>query len=106
MGGVLGVATLVLFLMIRRPPRSTLFPYTTLFRSKDVVHVVAVLGADGHRVAETLGREQGGRGTPALDQGVRHQRRPVDDRLESRRLDVFAFQQPTKSLLEDRKSVV
>src|SRR3712207_7384822 len=26
------------FLMIRRPPRSTLFPYTTLFRS---VHVVA-----------------------------------------------------------------
>src|SRR5256885_11129919 len=31
--------------MIRRPPRSTLFPYTTLFRSKrrteDVVHAVA-----------------------------------------------------------------
>src|SRR3712207_7256291 len=26
------------FLMIRRPPRSTLFPYTTLFRS-DAVHV-------------------------------------------------------------------
>src|SRR5256885_7179790 len=25
------------FLMIRRPPRSTLFPYTTLFRSKIVV---------------------------------------------------------------------
>src|SRR3712207_7564577 len=24
------------FLMIRRPPRSTLFPYTTLFRSEDV----------------------------------------------------------------------
>src|SRR3712207_9569432 len=24
----------VFFLMIRRPPRSTLFPYTTLFRSK------------------------------------------------------------------------
>src|SRR5688572_31640853 len=24
-----------LFLMIRRPPRSTLFPYTTLFRSPD-----------------------------------------------------------------------
>src|SRR5438876_8389406 len=27
------------FLMIRRPPRSTLFPYTTLFRSR--WHVVA-----------------------------------------------------------------
>src|SRR2546425_7152014 len=25
------------FLMIRRPPRSTLFPYTTLFRSADPV---------------------------------------------------------------------
>src|SRR5256885_5055356 len=29
------------FLMIRRPPRSTLFPYTTLFRSHDpVVHLL------------------------------------------------------------------
>src|SRR2546421_5847294 len=28
---------LFFFLMIRRPPRSTLFPYTTLFRSWDMV---------------------------------------------------------------------
>src|SRR3954466_2411680 len=28
-------ALLFFFLMIRRPPRSTLFPYTTLFRSND-----------------------------------------------------------------------
>src|SRR2546429_5143233 len=28
--------SLFFFLMIRRPPRSTLFPYTTLFRSFDV----------------------------------------------------------------------
>src|SRR3712207_7128596 len=28
------------FLMIRRPPRSTLFPYTTLFRSHaEVIHI-------------------------------------------------------------------
>src|SRR3712207_8162116 len=27
-------STLFFFLMIRRPPRSTLFPYTTLFRSR------------------------------------------------------------------------
>src|SRR3712207_7040386 len=32
---------ILFFLMIRRPPRSTLFPYTTLFRSKDF----RVLGA-------------------------------------------------------------
>src|SRR5690348_18015058 len=31
--------------MIRRPPRSTLFPYTTLFRSSSSVNV---LGGDGN----------------------------------------------------------
>src|SRR5258708_24064662 len=31
---------LFFFLMIRRPPRSTLFPYTTLFRSRnDLIHL-------------------------------------------------------------------
>src|SRR3712207_8156642 len=30
--------------MIRRPPRSTLFPYTTLFRSFDVMGVPPLLG--------------------------------------------------------------
>src|SRR2546429_3290927 len=47
--------------MIRRPPRSTLFPYTTLFRSyprvviygnveigdRVIIHAGAVIGADG-----------------------------------------------------------
>src|SRR3712207_7185492 len=35
--------------MIRRPPRSTLFPYTTLFRSDEEVHppVVVDVGGDG-----------------------------------------------------------
>src|SRR3712207_8995576 len=35
---------LVFFLMIRRPPRSTLFPYTTLFRSDREGQTVAVAG--------------------------------------------------------------
>src|SRR3712207_7695810 len=30
--------------MIRRPPRSTLFPYTTLFRSVGLSHVLAISG--------------------------------------------------------------
>src|SRR2546430_17346005 len=34
---------LFFFLMIRRPPRSTLFPYTTLFRSRAVVGGTHVL---------------------------------------------------------------
>src|SRR6476620_11892456 len=33
------VLPLFFFLMIRRPPRSTLFPYTTLFRSTHPEHV-------------------------------------------------------------------
>src|SRR2546430_7841967 len=33
------------FLMIRRPPRSTLFPYTTLFRSYDYDHAIRDCGA-------------------------------------------------------------
>src|SRR3712207_8054938 len=46
------------FLMIRRPPRSTLFPYTTLFRSYTQLHSanVAALGVlIGRRVLETDG---------------------------------------------------
>src|SRR5262245_65055169 len=31
--------------MIRRPPRSTLFPYTTLFRSEQRRHVTFLVGA-------------------------------------------------------------
>src|SRR3712207_8508516 len=30
----IGIHDVIFFLMIRRPPRSTLFPYTTLFRSE------------------------------------------------------------------------
>src|SRR5436309_15916369 len=37
------------FLMIRRPPRSTLFPYTTLFRS-----VVLVRREEGNHAADRL----------------------------------------------------
>src|SRR3974377_652429 len=33
------------FLMIRRPPRSTLFPYTTLFRSERGSHEDSLLAA-------------------------------------------------------------
>src|SRR3712207_7004216 len=40
------------FLMIRRPPRSTLFPYTTLFRSPQEQPARLVDLADPHRGAE------------------------------------------------------
>src|SRR5258707_11665366 len=41
---------LLFFLMIRRPPRSTLFPYTTLFRSQNVAFEVD--GVAGFAVAD------------------------------------------------------
>src|SRR3712207_4012541 len=52
---------LCFFLMIRRPPRSTLFPYTTLFRSvRD-----SIIGSDLRRdVAEVV-----------LDEGREHEER-------------------------------
>src|SRR3712207_8396486 len=59
--------------MIRRPPRSTLFPYTTLFRSKDgellssshgegvererVTAMLSALSNLAHRVARQEGKE-------------------------------------------------
>src|SRR3712207_8408200 len=41
--------------MIRRPPRSTLFPYTTLFRSAAVVPVEPFERAEPHEAAAVLG---------------------------------------------------
>src|SRR5437870_9882099 len=46
--------------MIRRPPRSTLFPYTTLFRSRDA--------ATGRREAVGSGRHEDDQGLRRLDQ--------------------------------------
>src|SRR2546425_3110523 len=73
------------FLMIRRPPRSTLFPYTTLFRSD----VVAETELDG--IAEL------GEVTP-VDQEVGRRRHRLDflDRagrlLDEARVDVLRVQ--------------
>src|SRR2546422_4839187 len=50
--------------MIRRPPRSTLFPYTTLFRSRDALRREAAAhpgtrgGRPGHRHGPAEGRGQ------------------------------------------------
>src|SRR3712207_7993644 len=43
----------IFFLMIRRPPRSTLFPYTTLFRSAGYGRVVRASDGSVERVVET-----------------------------------------------------
>src|SRR6266508_2688499 len=53
------------FLMIRRPPRSTLFPYTTLFRSR--------------------ARAAGAGATPVLQAGCSRQRSPWAARSRDRK---------------------
>src|SRR3712207_6886724 len=44
--------------MIRRPPRSTLFPYTTLFRSDD--HAVAGVGPEHQRLRRDAAATEAG----------------------------------------------
>src|SRR3712207_7672946 len=59
--------------MIRRPPRSTLFPYTTLFRSRHAGLRHARAGSGGvHRRAAQAGaaRYSDGSGASAEAQGV------------------------------------
>src|SRR5688572_32480238 len=41
--------------MLPRPPRSTLFPYTTLFRSPDVVQTPSSVSPDGQWIAFSEG---------------------------------------------------
>src|SRR2546422_1960081 len=54
--------------MIRRPPRSTLFPYTTLFRSRDVPAAGGALAREGG---------SGGGGGAGKSGGIRMRARPL-----------------------------
>src|SRR3989449_7307677 len=62
------IALCFFFLMIRRPPRSTLFPYTTLFRSH--ARRMRPLGLGEQRLAEILGRREAGIEALGLDEAV------------------------------------
>src|SRR2546426_10252654 len=64
--------------MIRRPPRSTLFPYTTLFRSRGLRPVVAEVVVDTvveGLVEDRLGPSLGVVGLQALGTFIPHLRR-------------------------------
>src|SRR3712207_7886546 len=53
-------AYVLFFLMIRRPPRSTLFPYTTLFRSAPETGDVVACTALSPQVDASSSRNHGG----------------------------------------------
>src|SRR5205814_4698974 len=78
---------LIFFLIIRRPPRSTLFPYTTLFRSGAVERVL-------RRLAALPAANQG---APVPADGVRQHAAGEDGQHPSRG-------RPRRARGQDRKS--
>src|SRR3989449_3876590 len=80
--------------MIRRPPRSTLFPYTTLFRSHRFVGGPGGPGDDGERIGRRDGeaRERVARAVEAL--------RPLGDAVVPRIPRHFDGRRASPQLLE------
>src|SRR3712207_8869671 len=99
----------VCFVMIRRPPRSTLFPYTTLFRSVSVVQQAYVCGVSTRRVdqlVESLGlrvsKSEVSRICAGLDEHVdAFQSRPL--RSEEHTSELQSRQYPVCRLLPEKK---
>src|SRR3712207_7382705 len=79
--------------MIRRPPRSTLFPYTTLFRSG---------GIDGQHAARE-GTELLRHRRHLLELLRRHDRPPIDDRSEEHTSELQSRQYLVCRLLLEKK---
>src|SRR3712207_8190416 len=90
--------------MIRRPPRSTLFPYTTLFRSGFHASTQSPLAAEAlTRIASLYAIEAEIRGHPAEHRRAAHQQRSRDrksTRLNSSHANisyaVFCLKKKTK----------
>src|SRR3712207_9328874 len=70
--------------MIRRPPRSTLFPYTTLFRSA-AIHEAGLDGFSVHRLLQKSGVESH-IVDPASIAVPRRKRRAKSDRIDGETL--------------------
>src|SRR3712207_7786947 len=75
--------------MIQRPPRSTLFPYTTLFRSERVGERLVVEARRPHRVGERH---------PVVEHVEDHLRGAGDDRRPAGRADHERSEEHTSEL--------
>src|SRR3712207_7211927 len=85
--------------MIRRPPRSTLFPYTTLFRSGEDLSVV---GEDDGVVRDGVHLDL----EHALSMRVRVSNRTVDLRSAPQRVRVLDRSEEHTSELQSRQYLV
>src|SRR2546426_7998272 len=72
--------------MIRRPPRSTLFPSTTLFRSRAAEDVLRATRDHGHSRRDRPDRRRGGGQHEPLKPAVRRRRDRKSTRLNSSHL--------------------
>src|SRR3712207_8674679 len=94
------IRSIMFFLMIRRPPRSTLFPYTTLFRSKGTGN--AELKLD-RRLADK-------RVFPAVDVNASSTRKEEillsPDRSEEHTSELQSRQYPVCRLLLEKKKLL
>src|SRR2546422_6790717 len=83
--------------MIRRPPRSTLFPYTTLFRSLGLFRLVGL----------RVGRNGGRCLVAAVAHQVRHEGRDFEGRSEEHTSELQSrLHLVCRLLLEKKKNVV
>src|SRR3712207_6959789 len=91
--------------MIRRPPRSTLFPYTTLFRSRPAPRRLGVAVGFGELLPrdELRQRRRVGRLEEDAEQPQRHRRREDDRRSEEHTSELQSRQYLVCRLLLEKK---
>src|SRR5206468_4766680 len=90
----------LLLLFIQRPPRSTLFPYTTLFRSRHHLHAAQ----HGHLLRERgreIRDEQPGAAALAPPVAEAHAQRIAGARVEHDRLPIEERPQPSAACVHE-----
>src|SRR5256886_16380874 len=97
--------------MIRLPPRSTLFPYTTLFRSPDLVEAGERLGEDravgapgdllGQIADRRLARAADAPGVGLLDAGEEPAERRLSHPVRADEPDPLAVGDPPRQLTKE-----
>src|SRR3712207_8255677 len=86
--------------MIRLPPRSTLFPYTTLFRSEQALVLAPLVDAVGDVGGDVVGLLALGEVRRHVGLAVLREDRRVVDLLEHRALDAVAAEAVGQGLAE------